>query len=172
MNTENLLKILPKIITNAPQIIEGVSNQVKMHYGTLLEDEQEEIIRRRLICSQCPLMSDNVRNDESAYISLYNKPYNDKRKPHLASLIVAGQISREDALKELDKPLYDEKELKEDKEYIAKKLGVSDEEFENILQMPSHKYSDFPNMTEKYNRMKKVQNFVSKLLGRKISNYS
>lgn len=54
MKTENLLKILPKIITNAPQIIEGVSNQVKMHYGTLPEDEQEEIIRRRLICSQCP----------------------------------------------------------------------------------------------------------------------
>ena len=96
----------------------------------------------------------------------------DKRKPHLASLIVAGQMSREEGLKELDKPLYDEKELKEDKEYIAKKLGVSNEEFEQILQMPSHKYSDFPNMTEKYNRMKKVQNFVSKLLGKKISNYS
>lgn len=96
----------------------------------------------------------------------------DKRKPHLASLIVAGQMSREEGLKELEKPLYDEKELKDDKEYIAKKLGVTDEEFEQILQMPSHKYSDFQNMTEKYNRMKKVQNFVSKLVGRKISNYS
>ena len=81
-------------------------------------------------------------------------------------------MSREEALKELEKPLYDERELKEDKEYIAKKLGVSNEEFETILQMPSHKYSDFPNMTEKYDRMRKVQNFVSKLLGRKISNYS
>lgn len=96
----------------------------------------------------------------------------DKRKIHLSSLIVAGQITRQEALEELEKPLYDEKELKEDKEYIAKKLGVSDEEFEQILQMPSHQYSDFPNMTEKYNRMKKVQNFVSKLLGKKISNYS
>ena len=96
----------------------------------------------------------------------------DKRKIHFSSLIVAGQMSREEVLKELNKPLYDEKELKEDKEYIAKKLGVSNEEFEKILQMPSHKYSDFPNMTEKYNRMKKIQNFVSKLLGRKISNYS
>ena len=93
----------------------------------------------------------------------------DKRKPHLSSLIVAGQMTRQEALKELDKPLYDEKELKE---YIAKKLGVSNEEFEQILQMPSHKYSDFPNMTEKYNRMKKVQNFVSKLLGKNLSNYS
>ncbi len=96
----------------------------------------------------------------------------DKRKPHLSSLIVANQISREEALKELNKPLYNEKELKTDKEYIAKKLGVSDEEFEKILQLPSHCYSDFSNMTIKYKRMKKIQSFISKLLGKNLSNYS
>lgn len=96
----------------------------------------------------------------------------DKRKPHLSSLVVTGQISRDEALKELDKSLYDEKELRDDKEYIAKKLGVSDEEFESILNVPSHKYSDFPNMTIKYKRMKKIQNFLSKLLGKNLSNYS
>lgn len=96
----------------------------------------------------------------------------DKRKPHLSSLIVTGQITREDALRELEKPLYDEKELKEDKEYIAKKLGVSNEEFEQILQMSSHDYSDFPNMEEKYNFMKRVQVFVLKMLGKDLSNYS
>ena len=96
----------------------------------------------------------------------------DKRKPHLSSLIVAGQMTRAEALKELGKPLYNEKELIEDKEYIAKKLGVTNEEFNNILQIPSSDYSDFTNMEKKYNRMKKIQNIVSKLLGRKISNYS
>ncbi len=96
----------------------------------------------------------------------------DKRKPHLSSLIVANQMTREEALSELEKPLYDEKELKEDKEYIAKKMGISNEEFEKILEMPSHDYSDFPNMLIKYNRMKKVQYFVSKLLGKNISSYS
>jgi N-acetyl sugar amidotransferase len=96
----------------------------------------------------------------------------DKRKPHLSSLIVANQMTRDEALKELEKPLYDEKELKDDKEYIAKKLGVSDEEFEQILRKPSHKYSDFANMEQKYKRMKKIQNIVSKLLGRSLSNYS
>ena len=96
----------------------------------------------------------------------------DKRKPHLSSLIVANQMTREEALKELAKPLYDEKELKEDKGYIAKKLGVSYEEFERILQIPSHKYTDFQNMENKYNITKKFQSFISKLIGRKISNYS
>jgi aminotransferase len=96
----------------------------------------------------------------------------DKRKPHLSSLIVANQMTREEALKELEIPLYNEKELIEDKEYIAKKLGVNVKEFKKILQIPSHVYSDFKNMTNKYNRMKKVQNFASELLGRKITNYS
>jgi N-acetyl sugar amidotransferase len=96
----------------------------------------------------------------------------DKRKPHLSSLIVAGQMTREEALKELEKPLYDEMELSEDKEYIAKKLGVSDEKFEKILQMPSHSYADFSNMQDKYKRIKKIQSFLSNVLGKRISNYS
>ena len=96
----------------------------------------------------------------------------DKRKPHLSSLIVSGQMTREEALIEAGRPLYDEKELKDDKEYIAKKLGVSDAEFEKILQVRPHDYSDFSNMEKKYKRMKKVQSFVLKILGRNISNYS
>ncbi len=96
----------------------------------------------------------------------------DKRRPHLSSLIVSGQMTRDEALLELNKPLYEQKELLEDKEYVAKKLGVNNEEFEKILAMPSHSYQDFVNMDKKYRRMKKLQCFVSKLLGRNISNYS
>jgi len=96
----------------------------------------------------------------------------DKRKPHLSSLIVSGQMNRNDALLELSLPLYHPQELEEDKEYIAKKLGVSTKEFEEILQLPSHSYTDFPNMRKQYLQMKKVQMFISKLLNKKISNYS
>lgn len=96
----------------------------------------------------------------------------DKRKPHLSSLILSSQISRDEALKELSKPLYDEKELKEDKGYIAKKLGISDDEFERILHMPSHGYNDFANMECKYLYMKKIQSFLTNLLGKNLSRYS
>lgn len=103
---------------------------------------------------------------------LPNKFGFDKRKPHLSSLIVSGHLSREDALIELSSPLYHDQELEEDKEYIAKKLGVTTQEFEEILHLPSHSYADFPNMQKQYLQMKKVQMFVSKLLRKKISNYS
>lgn len=118
------------------------------------------------------------KHGESVFTKFFQNywlPYKfnfDKRRPHLSSLIVSGQMTRDEAINELEKPLYDEKELLEDKEYVAKKLGLTLGEFETILQMPKHDFSDFPNMKSKYLRMKKIQLFVSKLLGKQISNYS
>lgn len=35
-------------------------NNVKLEYGSLTEEEQKEIIKRRLICESCPFMSSNA----------------------------------------------------------------------------------------------------------------
>lgn len=68
----------------------------------------------------------------------------DKRKAHLSSLILSGQITREEALKELNKPTYiSENQLKNDKAYIAKKLGLSTQEWENILSLPPRNDREF-----------------------------
>lgn len=67
----------------------------------------------------------------------------DKRRAHLSSLILAGQIQREEALKELEKPLYDEKELNEHILYVPKKLGLTQEEFEDIMKTQPRKYEEF-----------------------------
>lgn len=68
----------------------------------------------------------------------------DKRKAHLSSLIVSGQLSREEALLELEKPLYPDNELAEDKAFVAKKLGIEVEELERlIIDKPRH-YTEFP----------------------------
>ncbi len=69
----------------------------------------------------------------------------DKRKAHLSSLILSEQITREETLRELSKsPYINENQLKEDKEYIAKKLGLSIEEWETILTLPPHNHNEFP----------------------------
>lgn len=68
----------------------------------------------------------------------------DKRKAHLSSLILAGQMTRDDALEELAKPLYDERQLEEDKEFIAKKLGLSLAELEDLVAQPPRRHSEYP----------------------------
>jgi N-acetyl sugar amidotransferase len=60
----------------------------------------------------------------------------DKRRAHWSSLVRNQEITREDALKELVKPFYEVSELKVDREYVLKKLGFSDQEFDLIMKAP------------------------------------
>ena len=77
-----------------------------------------------------------------AYI-LPNKFNIDKRKAHLSTLICSGQISRDEALEELEQPLYNPVELAEEKAYVLKKFGLSEAQFEEIMQAPVRKHQDF-----------------------------
>jgi N-acetyl sugar amidotransferase len=77
----------------------------------------------------------------------------DKRKAHLASMIVAGEITRDQALRELEKPLYSDNELAEDKAFIAKKLGISVTELEDLVAQPPRHYSEFPNNEARARRL-------------------
>jgi N-acetyl sugar amidotransferase len=68
----------------------------------------------------------------------------DKRRVHLSSLVCSGQMTREQALKELEKPTYSPAMQEEDREYVIKKLGLSDESFEAIMNAPKKSYWDYP----------------------------
>ena len=68
----------------------------------------------------------------------------DKRRSHLSSLICSGETTREAALLELEKPTYQPSMQEEDREYVVKKLGLTDEEFEGILDAPRKTYWDYP----------------------------
>ena len=87
----------------------------------------------------------------------------DKRRAHLSSLIVAGQMSREEALHELKKPLYDEQELKEDVEFLSKKMGLSVKEFKDIMKMSNKTFRDYPSDYEFEQKMRKFYAYIKKL---------
>ena len=57
----------------------------------------------------------------------------DKRKVHLSALIRTNQITRNEALKKLDEPLYDEDEFSRDLKFVCKKLDFTENEFKEIL---------------------------------------
>ena len=60
----------------------------------------------------------------------------DKRRSHFSSMIVSGQMSREEALKEIEKPLYDPVEIERDIDLILRKLKMSRKEFEYYMSLP------------------------------------
>nr|WP_320017316.1 N-acetyl sugar amidotransferase [uncultured Desulfobacter sp.] len=96
----------------------------------------------------------------------------DKRRPHLSSMILSGQFSRNEALEELEKPLYDERELKEDLAYISKKFQISIEELSNLIDAPGVQYSKFKNWDSNYSKLKYVQKFAEQVFNKNIKNYA
>lgn len=68
----------------------------------------------------------------------------DKRKVHLSAQIRNGEITREEAFLELEKPFYTELELKNDLEYVLKKLSFSNEEFNYIMNDKPKSHLDYP----------------------------
>ena len=68
----------------------------------------------------------------------------DKRKMHLSSLICAGELGREDALKELEQPTYPLEQQQADKEFLCKKFNLSLEQFDAIMNLPIKSYYDYP----------------------------
>ncbi len=69
----------------------------------------------------------------------------DTRRNVLSSEILAGTISRDEALKILDETPYDNEQMQLDKEYIAKKMGISGDEFQQIIDGSNKSWKDYKN---------------------------
>ena len=92
----------------------------------------------------------------------------DKRRPHFSSMIVSGQMSRDDALKKLDEPLYDAEELEEDIVYFCKKLRISRADFDELMKVPCSNYKDFPNWDFRYKLLRSAKNMFEVFTGLKV----
>lgn len=68
----------------------------------------------------------------------------DKRKAHLSSLIMNGEVTRDDALGVLASPPYPPDELAEELPYVLKKLGYSSGEFDAIMARPPVPHDHYP----------------------------
>src|SRR3972149_5530952 len=81
----------------------------------------------------------------------------DKRKAHFSSLILNGEMTREEAINELKFLPYNESEINRDIEYIAKKLKITIKEFKDILDSKPvpHSY---------YNSDQKLYKFIYNII--------
>lgn len=69
----------------------------------------------------------------------------DYRKATLSTQICSGEVLRDYALEKLKEPAYDPQVADEQKKYVAKKLGISLQEMEDILALPVKSHKDYPN---------------------------
>ena len=69
----------------------------------------------------------------------------DTRRVQFSSLILTGQLSRQESLEKLKKPAYNKETIKDEFNYIAKKIGITSSELKQYLNMPKKFYWDYKN---------------------------
>lgn len=118
------------------------------------------------------------KHGESLFTKFFQNYYQptkfgyDKRLPHLSSLIVSGQMTRDAALRELEKPLYDPYELETDIAYLCKKLRISRADFDAMVSGPNRQHTDFPTWESRRALAKAAQSLVGRVTGRQMTVYS
>jgi|SRR6185437_7317793 N-acetyl sugar amidotransferase len=104
-----------------------------------------------------------------AYI-LPQKFHIDKRKAHLSNMIFSGQLTKTEALEEMKLPLYEPSELREEKDYVLKKFGLSTEAFDALMKLPRVEHSVFGKqkpITETFPLLKVLRPLKTLIKGRR-----
>lgn len=88
----------------------------------------------------------HLENKFTAFLQLCWLPEKfgvDKRTSHLSSMIVSGQMTREEALAEAAKPICEGVPMDEYIVEIKKNMHLSDTDFEEIMHAPTHQHTEY-----------------------------
>jgi len=98
---------------------------------------------------------------------LPNKFNIDKRVFHYSCLVQSEQITREQAIKLLQEPIYDINLLESDKKYVLKKLNFNEATFEDYMRAPIRKHNEFKSEQKYWNKYFFVIKQIKKVLFKK-----
>ncbi len=90
----------------------------------------------------------------------------DKRLAHLSSLVASGQKTREEALAEFQNGSLPTQEIEADREYMQRKLGVSEEEFDQLMKVPNIPHENYAMTSRRLKRLFFAGAFVKRKLSR------
>ncbi len=91
----------------------------------------------------------------------------DTRKVQFSSLIVTGQMTRDEALERLKSPPLDDATVRQEFEYVANKLDIGTSELQSYLDAPNKTYRDYRSQQVYYNVGARVMKALGLELGGK-----
>jgi len=74
----------------------------------------------------------------------------DTRRVQYSSLILTDQMTREEALQQLERPALDESVARQEFEYVATKLGISMDQLQQYMDAPNKSYRDYKSQESIY----------------------
>jgi hypothetical protein len=112
------------------------------------------------------------KHHESRFTKFYQEIYLpqkfgfDKRRLHLSSLIVSGQLTRQTALKELETPIIEEASRRHDMRFISKKLGITVDELKCLIEAPVKSHLAYPNQMTFHRTLVRIKQLLGKGTGK------
>jgi hypothetical protein len=91
----------------------------------------------------------------------------DVRRVQYSSLIVTGQMTRDEVLELLKKPSYDETTIRQEIEFVANKLGITVDELDGFMELPKRTYKDYKNQRQIYDYGARVMRALGLEIGGK-----
>lgn len=91
--------------------------------------------------------SKHLENDLTKFVQqywFYHKFGVDKRTSHLSSMIVSGQMTREEAQRQYEAPLYNEADMQGTVSRVLGTLGMKQDEFLKIMKDKGKQHSEYP----------------------------
>jgi len=98
------------------------------------------------ICGYKSYGNKHCESTLTKFLQVYYLPVKfklDKRKSHYSSMIVSGQMTRNEAIDKLSEPLYDESQIGSDIDFVLNKIGMTRNEFDRIMKEPPRQHSEY-----------------------------
>lgn len=140
----------------------GMRRRFPLDYVVYDKAEAEELLHEKFGWTK--YANKHYENVFTRFFEGYFLPHKfgyDTRKNVLSNEIQVGTMTRDEALKILEQPPYDPEQAELDKAYVAKKIGITTEEFDEIINQPNKTPADYKNSIW----MLKVSVAVCRLLG-------
>ncbi len=157
------LKSFPAISTldyMVNRVIRGIEWVLYLDFYEYKKEEAMELLEAEYMYKKYP-----YKHYESIFTRFYQghilpTKFNvDKRKLHLSTLIMSGQMSRNEALAKMKESPYPSKEgLKVDRKYFLKKMGWSESDLLDYLKRSGRPHDDYPSEKPLWEFLKKINN--------------
>lgn len=135
----------------------GVEMIRPLNYATFIKNEAIKVLENEYGWKSYP-----QKHFESRFTKFYEGYWLperfgfDTRRVQFSSLILTDQMTREDAIKALEKPAFDPETIDQEFEYVATKLGITVDELHSYFTMPKKFYWDYKNQEMVFNLGAKI----------------
>ena len=128
------------------RLVKGVRVIKMLNNVSYLKAEAENILSKRF--GWQPFQHKHHESRFTRFYESYWMPTKfkyEKRRAHFSSLILTEQMTRREALERISRPELDEVTMRQEFEYVAKKLDLDVAELQALFEGPNKNYRDYRN---------------------------